>query len=275
MQHQRPATILVVDDDPQIRALLKRALHAGGFECFSTGSPKAALETLGAASDSAVDLIILDVIMPEMWGWDFLIELRELGDETPILILSGRGQIDDRVKLLRLGADDFLAKPFSVKELLARVSAILRRAWSMPAVTVGELRIHLLEHCVELRGRNLDLSPTEFKLLRTLYEERGKVISRTELLARVWDHHFDPGTNLVQVHIARLRRKMREASSPKIETIAKQGYRLVVTGEPPFAADITESDHQPTSTAPRDSGEIETRLDSPGSSASASEPPAL
>jgi two-component system, OmpR family, response regulator len=228
VQHQPFAKILIIDDDRTVRGLLEKALTRARFECSSNGNPRAALATLASGTSEPTDLIILDMVMPEMGGRDFLSRLRELGNETPILVLSGSGQINDRVELLRLGADDFLAKPFSMQELIARVNAILRRTWSMPVVTLGDLRVHLLEQRVELCGHSLDLSPTEFKLLRVLLEARGRPVSCPQLLAKVWDYHFDPRTNLVQVHIARLRRKLEGSTSPRIETVPGKGYGLLV-----------------------------------------------
>ena len=231
--------LLILDDDPQICSLLHRVLSREGFECEAFRNPRVALGRFEDQDSPAFDLIILDIMMPEMWGWEFLTRLRERGHDVPVLVLSGREHVEERVRLLQLGADDFLTKPFSIKELFARVHAILRRTWTMPVLSLGSLRLHLLDRKVEVDGEHLELSPKEFDLLRVLLTARGNPVARAELLERVWDIQFNTGTNLVEVHMARLRRKLRDAPSVRIETIPGKGYRLVTAPREPRTGDRT------------------------------------
>jgi DNA-binding response OmpR family regulator len=172
------------------------------------------------------DVVLLDVMMPGRSGWDFLADLRSAGDETPVLFLSARGQVDERIRGLTLGADDYIVKPFEFRELLARIEAVSRRRKAIPVLAIGELRIDLGRRVVELGGRRIETSVREFDLLRTLVEAHGAVLSRAELLRRVWGVDFDPGTNVVEVLVARLRQKLGRQGRASIETVPGEGYRF-------------------------------------------------
>lgn len=218
--------LLVVEDEARIAAFLEKGLTAYGYtvEWASTGAE--ALR-LGVAADVA--LMILDLKLPDLDGLDVLASLRERGVMVPVLILSARADVDDRVRGLDLGADDYLAKPFAFGELLARVRARLR---PRPATGAGTLRagglyLDVLTREVTAAGRTVGLSDREFSLLRAFVSHPGRVLSRQELLAMAWDMDFDPQTNLVDVYVGYLRRKLGETV---IETIRGAGYRLRADG---------------------------------------------
>jgi two-component system copper resistance phosphate regulon response regulator CusR len=174
----------------------------------------------------AFDLILLDVMMPGRSGWDLLEELRGCGDATPVIFVTARHEVDERVRGLRLGADDYVIKPFDLAELLARIHAVLRRRGAPTLVQVGDLRIDLVRRNVEDAGRRIELSALEFSLLRALAEAKGRVLSRRELLRQVWDIDFETGTNAVDVQVARLRRKIGKSGPLLVQTVVGQGYRL-------------------------------------------------
>jgi two-component system copper resistance phosphate regulon response regulator CusR len=175
------------------------------------------------------DLIILDVMLPKRDGWSIISQIRKEGKQTPILFLTARDTVQDRVKGLELGADDYLVKPFAFSELLARVRAILRRGPARQAETlrIADLDLDLLRHKATRAGKLLDLTPKEFLLLSLLARRKGEVLSRTLISEQVWDMNFDSDTNVVDVAIRRLRRKMDEPFSKKlIHTIRGVGYVL-------------------------------------------------
>jgi DNA-binding response OmpR family regulator len=218
--------LLVVEDEARIAAFLEKGLAAHGYavEWASTGT--AALR-LGVAPDVA--LVILDLKLPDFDGLEVLAGLRERGAMMPVLILSARGEVDDRVRGLDLGADDYLAKPFAFTELLARIRARLRPA---PATGAGVLRaggiyLDVLTREVTAAGRTVSLSDREFSLLRAFVSHPRQILSRRELLAMAWDIDFDPQTNLVDVYVGYLRRKLGERM---IETVRGAGYRLRTDG---------------------------------------------
>jgi DNA-binding response OmpR family regulator len=220
--------LLVVEDEARIAAFLEKGLTAHGYAVEWAATGAEALR-LGAARDVA--LVILDLMLPGLDGLDVLAGLRERGATMPVLILSARGQVDDRVRGLDLGADDYLAKPFAFTELLARVRARLR---SGPGAGGGVLRaggiyLDVLTREVTAAGRTVSLSDREFSLLHAFVSHPRRVLSRRELLAMAWDMDFDPRTNLVDVYVGYLRRKLGEAV---IETVRGAGYRLRTDGRP-------------------------------------------
>ena len=219
--------VLVVDDDRGVREYIRQLLGQSGMECAAAEDSCAALAILEERVRGYFDVILLDVMMPVQSGWDFLDELRQAGDETPVIFLTARQTVEERVKGLRLGADDYVAKPFDSSELIARMEAVVRRRRSLPSIEVGDLRIDLGRRVVERGGQRIETSPREFDLLRALAESQGRPLSRMDLLRRVWGIEFDPGTNVVEVQISRLRRKIDACGPPMIETLVGEGYRLV------------------------------------------------
>ena len=182
------------------------------------------------ATSMKYDLIILDRMLPQLDGLKLLAALRATGSQTPVLILSALSHVDERVKGLRAGGDDYMTKPFAFSELLVRAEKLMQRGESQPMVTdlnVGPLTIELLTRKVTLDGQEILLQPKEFQLLKYLMEHENQVISRTLLFEAVWDYHFDPRTNVIDVHIAKLRRKFEELGHGElIETVRGAGYRL-------------------------------------------------
>ena len=214
--------LLVVEDEERIALFLEKGLTAHGYavEWASTGA-----EALQLGTGKDIALVILDLKLPDRDGLEVLAALREQGVTVPVLILSARAQVTDRVRGLDLGADDYLAKPFAFEELLARLRVRLR---SSPAATAGALRagdvsLDVLTREVTIAGRTVSLSEREFSLLRAFVGHPRRVLSRRELLAMAWGMNFDPGTNLVDVYVGYLRRKIGE---PMIETVRGAGYRL-------------------------------------------------
>lgn len=184
------------------------------------------------ATDSSYAAIILDRMLPGMDGLAVLSALRAAGVVTPVIILSALGSTDERVRGLKGGSDDYLVKPFAFSELLARVEALQRRSGgpASPVVTslaCADLTMDLLARRVERRGLKIDLQPREFRLLELLLRNQGQVVTRTMMLEEVWDYHFDPGTNVIDVHISRLRKKIDEGSdTPLLHTVRGVGYML-------------------------------------------------
>lgn len=217
--------LLVIDDDPKFRSYISTGLRESGVECETAEDGAKALELL-ENSDRPFDVILLDVMMPNRDGWEVLHDLRAKGRETPVIFVTARDAVEERVKGLQLGADDYIIKPFAFVELLARVEAVVRRRKSMLPIEYGDLKLDLATRAVWRGGRAIDLSPREFDLLRVLATNHDKVMTRSELLAAVWGIHFDPETNVVDVHIARLRRKLEANARPLIQTVRGEGYVL-------------------------------------------------
>jgi two-component system OmpR family response regulator len=182
------------------------------------------------ASSGDFDIIIVDRMLPQLDGLSLIQALRAAKVQTPVLILSALGQVDDRVSGLKAGGDDYVVKPFAFSELLARVEALLRRRAADAPVTrlqVGDLEMDLLSRSVKRGGRPIDLQPREFKLLEYLMRHAGQVVTRTMLLEGVWDYHFDPQTNVIDVHISRLRQKIdKDFAAPLLHTVRGAGYSL-------------------------------------------------
>jgi DNA-binding response OmpR family regulator len=223
--------LLVVEDEARIAAFLAKGLTAHGYavEWASTGAEGL---RLGVAPD--VGLVILDLKLPDLDGLEVLAGLRERGSMVPVLILSARGRVDDRVRGLDLGADDYLAKPFAFEELLARVRARLR-PWPAAGTVLraGGIYLDVLTREVTVGGRTVGLSDREFALLRAFLSRPRQVLSRRDLLAMAWNMDFDPQTNLVDVYVGYLRRKLGETV---IETVRGTGYRVPLDGTPVPAA---------------------------------------
>jgi two-component system, OmpR family, alkaline phosphatase synthesis response regulator PhoP len=226
--------ILVVEDNANLAFGLSTSLELEGHQVVVARDGAAGLR---AAREHAPDLVILDLMLPEMDGYRVLKALREEGREVPVLILTARGAESDKVLGFRLGADDYVTKPFGLLELLARVGALLRRtgrpapAEPEPAVvTIGELEVSPAQRAVRRRGEEVPLTPKEFDLLMALVRRKGTVAGRLELLAEVWGHRAAVMTRTVDMHVAQLRRKLEDdpADPRHIVTVWKAGYRIAV-----------------------------------------------
>ncbi|QFU24964.1 response regulator transcription factor [Shewanella eurypsychrophilus] len=218
--------LLVEDDTTTIEYVVKGFIEQGhNIETASDGH-----QGLLLATSMKYDLLILDRMLPQLDGLKLLAALRATGSQTPVLILSALSHVDERVKGLRAGGDDYMTKPFAFSELLVRAEKLMQRGLSQPVETelsVGNLVMELLTRKVTLDGNELMLQPKEFQLLKYLMEHPNQVISRTLLFEAVWDYHFDPRTNVIDVHIAKLRRKFEELGFGElIETVRGAGYRL-------------------------------------------------
>jgi two-component system copper resistance phosphate regulon response regulator CusR len=218
--------LLIVEDEDKTAEYLRKGLSEAGF---TVEVSREGIDGLHRAITEDFDAIILDVMLPGRDGWTILEELRRKGIETPILMLTARDDVTDRVRGLEAGADDYLVKPFAFSELLARLRTILRRGPTRQPETlcIADLEIDFFKHIVRRGGRRIDLTPKEFSLLTTLARRTGEVVSRTWLVEQVWDMHFDPGTNVVDVAVARLRRKVDDPfKASLIHTIRGIGYVL-------------------------------------------------
>ena len=218
--------ILIVEDEKKTAAYLTKGLSENGFVVDVVTQGEDGLHR-GLTGD--YDLIILDVMLPQRDGWSIMVELRRAGKEAPVLFLTARDSVHDRVKGLELGADDYLIKPFAFSELLARVRTLLRRrAASQPdIVRVADLEIDLLRHKASRGGKRLELTPKQFNLLEILARRHGEVLSRTLIAEQVWDMNFDSDTNVVDVHIRHLRSKVDDPFERKlIHTVRGVGYVL-------------------------------------------------
>ena len=220
--------ILVVEDDASTADYIAKGLNEEGFTVDSAGTGR---DGLFLATDGGYDCIILDRMLPGMDGMAALGAMRAAGIETPVLVLSALGSPEDRVKGLTSGSDDYLTKPFAFAELLARIRLLIRRGASGPSPTTtlscGDLEMDLLARRVTRADRVIDLQPREFRLLEFLLRHAGQVVTRTVLLEGVWDYHFDPGTNVIDVHLSRLRKKVDEGfDRPLLHTVRGAGYRL-------------------------------------------------
>jgi two-component system, OmpR family, response regulator len=220
--------ILVVEDDAEAAAYLVKAFGEAGHVADHA---RDGLTGYGMAEEGGYDCLVVDRMLPKMDGLTMVGGLREQGLQTPVIVLSALGQVDDRVKGLRAGADDYLPKPYAFSELLARVEVLAKRKGvgqaADTAYTVGDLRLDRLAHKVSRAGEDIPLQPREFRLLEYLMRNAGKVVTRTMLLEQVWDYHFDPGTNVIDVHISRLRGKIdRGQARPLLHTIRGAGYMI-------------------------------------------------
>jgi two-component system, OmpR family, response regulator len=220
--------LLLVEDDEATASYILKGLTEEGFTVDRADNGR---DGLFHASDGSYDAIILDRMLPAMDGMAVLGALRAAKIETPVIILSALGTADDRVTGLTAGSDDYLTKPFAFAELLARVRLLLRRGGNGAAVetklSCADLEMDLLSRKVKRGGANVDLQPREFRLLEYLLRNADQVVTRTMLLEGVWDYHFDPGTNVIDVHVSRLRRKLDDGQAmPLLHTVRGAGYRL-------------------------------------------------
>jgi two-component system OmpR family response regulator len=219
--------ILLIEDDNEAAAYLAKALREAGHvpDLAHDGDSGATM-----AADGGYDVLVVDRMLPKRDGLSVIEELRAKGDHTPALILSALGQVDDRVAGLRAGGDDYLPKPYAFSELLARVEALARRRKPDAAETVfrvGDLELDRLGHTVARAGQAIPLQPREFRLLEYLMKHAGQVVTRTMLLENVWDYHFDPQTNVIDVHISRLRAKIDKGfPEPLLHTVRGAGYMI-------------------------------------------------
>lgn len=225
-----PRKLLLIEDDPATADFIAQGLSESGYIVDACADGR---EGLFLASEGVYDLIILDRMLPGLQGLPMLAAIRAAGVEAPAIVLSALGTVEDRVKGLKAGADDYLSKPFSLAELIARVEALLRRAERRPQdaeperIVVGDLEIDLRARNAVRAGRTIPLGAREFSLLEYLARHAGQVVTRTMLIEKIWNYHFDPGSNVVDVHIARLRRKLDDGfATPLLQTVRGAGYRL-------------------------------------------------
>lgn len=219
--------ILVIEDDREAADYLEKAFTEAGHTAHVAGDG----ETGFALADSGdYDVMVVDRMLPRRDGLSVIAALRSRGNVTPVLILSALGEVDDRVTGLRAGGDDYLTKPYAFSELLARVEVLNRRAGVKESETVyrsGDLELDRLSHSVKRAGKEIVLQPREFRLLEYLMRHAGQVVTRTMLLENVWDYHFDPQTNVIDVHVSRLRGKIEKGfEKPILHTIRGAGYML-------------------------------------------------
>jgi two-component system, OmpR family, response regulator len=219
--------VLIVEDDESIASFVSRGLTEAGFAVDRANNGQ---DGLIKAQAHEYDAAIVDLMLPQLDGVSVVSQLRRAGVRTPVLMLTARRSIEDRVKGLESGADDYLVKPFAFPELVARVQALIRRAQGTPEaveLSVGDLRLHRLTRRVERGGREIDLRPREFALLELLMRNAGRVVSKTMILSHVWGYDFDPGSNVVDVLVFRLRDKIdRGFSPPLLQTMRGVGYVL-------------------------------------------------
>ena len=222
-----PMKILIIEDDREAADYLEKAFTEAGHTAHVAGDG----ETGFALADSGeYDVMVVDRLLPRRDGLSVIAGLRSRGNATPVLILSALGEVDDRVTGLRAGGDDYLTKPYAFSELLARVEVLNRRAGAKETETVyrtGDLELDRLSHSVKRAGKEIVLQPRELRLLEYLMRHDGQVVTRTMLLENVWDYHFDPQTNVIDVHVSRLRGKIEKGfEKPILHTIRGAGYML-------------------------------------------------
>ncbi|MEM7068266.1 MAG: response regulator transcription factor [Pseudomonadota bacterium] len=228
----KPMRILLVEDDLDAADYIVRAFKEEGHVLVHASDGESGKHY---AETEQFDVLILDRMLPKLDGLSLLKQVRDAENNTPALILSALGEVDDRVEGLRSGGDDYLAKPYAFSELLARVEVLGRRSTTSPEtetkLTVGDLELDRLAHSVHRAGEKILLQPREFRLLAYLMQNAGRVVTRTMLLEKVWDYHFDPQTNVVDVHISRLRSKIdKDFDFPMLQTVRGAGYKLLDPG---------------------------------------------
>ena len=221
--------ILLVEDDKRVAAFIVAQLSAAGHTCVHALDGEAGNQ---AASAGNYDVMVIDRMMPRVDGLSLIKSLRAQGNNTPVLVLSALGEVDDRVQGLHSGADDYLVKPFAMEELVARLEVLHRRV-SLPGgdtqtkLVVQDLTMDLLRQEVQRGGTPINLQPREYKLLEFLMRHAGQVVTRAMLLEQVWGYHFDPQTNVIDVHVSRLRQKIdKDFEHPLLMTVRGAGYRL-------------------------------------------------
>ena len=218
--------ILIVEDQERLAEFLRKSLNEKSYTVTAVGSCAAAND---AISETGYDVVVLDLNLPDGDGLDLLREWRLSGFNEPVLILSARDTVADKIKGLDLGADDYLPKPFSVQELLAHIRALLRRQATVKQSVLEHngIRIDLLGHVVSLDGEQIDITSREFALLEIFMKNVGRVLTRTQISEKIWSSHYDVDTNLLDVYMSRLRNKLEKAGKPRFKTIRGIGYRLL------------------------------------------------
>ena len=221
--------ILLVEDDKKVADYIVKGLNEFGHTVDTADNGNSALYQ---AIGEDYDVLVVDRMLPQMDGLAVIRALRAAGRKTPVLVLSALAQVDDRVEGLRAGGDDYLTKPFAFAELMARIEALNRRQSDDPTssnglLVVGDLIVDIMAHNAKRKNQTIDLQPREFRLLVFLMRHAGQVVTRTMLLEHVWDYHFDPQTNVIDVHISRLRRKIdRNFDKPLLHTVRGAGYKI-------------------------------------------------
>jgi two-component system OmpR family response regulator len=219
--------ILIIEDDLDAAGAMSHGLTEAGYQCVHAPDGDVGLVEAGKGG---FDVLIVDRMMPKKDGVTVVETLRREGDNTPVLFLSALGEVGDRVVGLKAGADDYLVKPYAFPELIARVEALSRRRETGAVATtlkVGELEMNLINRTVHRQGKEIDLQPREFQLLEFMMRHAGQSVTRTMLLEKVWEYHFDPQTNVIDVHISRLRSKIDKGfDRPMLQTVRGAGYRL-------------------------------------------------
>jgi two-component system OmpR family response regulator len=224
--------LLIVDDEANIRALLSAALRLTGFDVQVAGNGR---DALAAAAQFEPDLVVLDVMLPDLDGFAVAQRLREADQPVPVLFLTARDAVDDRISGLAVGGDDYVTKPFSLEEVVLRIRAILRRSTAAKGPDAGrpasvlryaDLQLDEAAHEVRRAGRLIDLSPTEFNLLRYLLNNAGRVVSKAQILDRVWQYDFGGDGRIVESYVYYLRRKIDKYGSPLLHTVRGVGYAL-------------------------------------------------
>jgi two-component system, OmpR family, response regulator len=219
--------LLIVEDDLEAARAMATGLSEHGYQCETAPDGEAGIL---AARGGRFDVLIVDRMMPRVDGVTMVETLRRDGDKTPVLFLSALGEIHDRVRGLNAGGDDYLVKPYALAELVARVEALARRremGGVQTLLKVGDLEMDLIARTVRRAGVEIDLQPREFQLLEFLMRNGGQSVTRTMLLEKVWEYHFDPQTNVIDVHISRLRSKIDKGfDKPMLQTVRGAGYRL-------------------------------------------------
>jgi two-component system OmpR family response regulator len=219
--------LLIIEDDSDTREFISKGFAEAGFSVETAANGR---DGLYHALDGGFDAIVLDRMLPELDGLSVLKSLRAAGGATPVLMLTAVSAVDERVRGLRSGADDYLVKPFSFQELQARIEVLLRRPQEQAETTLlscGDLEMDLMRRSVRRGDRVIALTPREFQILEYFLRRKNRVVTRTMLLEGVWDYHFDPQTNIVDVHVSKLRKRLDEGDAPPlIRTIRGSGYML-------------------------------------------------
>lgn len=219
--------ILLIEDDAQVSKFIAEGLQAQGYVVTQVAD---GLQGKKLAVEKSFDLLVVDRMLPGCDGLNIVETVRGSGNAVPVLFLSALGDVDDRVKGLKAGGDDYLVKPFAIEELIARIEALLRRkkdATSSTRLRVADLELDLLTQKVTREGKSINLQPREFRLLEYLMKHAGQIVTRTMLLENVWEYHFDPQTNVIDVHVSRLRQKIdKDFDRPLLSTVRGAGYML-------------------------------------------------
>jgi DNA-binding response OmpR family regulator len=223
--------VLIIEDNRKLAALISRALESEGMEVERCHDGNSALQTLKGA---AYDVIVTDLMLPGVDGLEVIRRIRDEGIDTPVLIISARGDSGDRIEGFRAGADQYLSKPFSTEELVARLHSLVRkRSDHQKKISYADLQLHSEERSASRAGRPIELTEKEFRLLEFLLQNRERVCSRSMILEHVWHYHFDPGTNIVDVYIRKLREKIDADSEVRlIRSVRGEGYMLAADPSP-------------------------------------------